>query len=106
MSRYGYPAVEWADDPAKFYARHMYREWFYGPFDSLDEVRALVRNLDEREPWWDYDGFAVTRGSPVRDLAALPRVPRSEWAEGLTRVVWEGVFDETGRRVGWTRVSG
>jgi hypothetical protein len=68
MNYTDYPITSTPTDPTKFYGQLLYRDWFFGPFDTLEQVRELVRDLDAHDPFWSYDGFGVMRG-------------RADWAE-------------------------
>lgn len=51
------------DQPDKFYFRIMYREWFFGPFDSEQEVIDAVITLDKFDSYWDYDCVTFIKGA-------------------------------------------
>ena len=50
------------DQPDKFYFRIMFREFFFGPFDSEEDVIAATITLDRFDEWWDYDAVTYIKG--------------------------------------------
>lgn len=68
MEYHKLPTVKDPTDPNKIYFRLMYREFFYGPFDTKEEVSKAMAILDTWDKMWDYDGFCIIRGlSPLPD---------------------------------------
>jgi hypothetical protein len=47
----------------KMYLRLLYHEFFW-EFDTIEEIKAFVRKMDEEEPMWDYDCFTIHKGDP------------------------------------------
>ena len=43
--------------------RNLYHTFFWGPFDTLEDLTQAVILLDEVSPGWDYNPFCVVRGS-------------------------------------------
>ena len=43
--------------------RLMYREFFFGPFGTEDELTAAILSLDEWDAMWDYDCFCIIHGA-------------------------------------------
>ena len=70
----GFPTVSWPNDPTKYYVQLGYRTWFYGPFDSVEDVQNFRRTMTERDPYWNYDGAGTCRGNP-----AATDVMQLEW---------------------------
>ena len=50
-------------DPNAMYIRVLYRPFFLGPFESEDAVIAAIKQLDEADPYWDYDPSSIIRGA-------------------------------------------
>lgn len=42
----------------------MYHEFFYGPFADEAAIVAALKTLDQADPYWDYDCFAIHYGNP------------------------------------------
>lgn len=60
--RVGEPTVSWPTDPAKYYIHCMFHEFFWGPYNSPDEVRAAAKRMTARDEYWNYDPATVVRG--------------------------------------------
>lgn len=58
----GEPTVSWPTDPNSFYIHVMYHEFFYGPYSSIEEVRAARERLDAKDEYWNYDCDAIVKG--------------------------------------------
>jgi len=62
------PTVKNPVCPDKFYFRLMYHEFFFGPFNTKDDVSKALADLDTWNEMWDYDSFCIIRGmSPLPD---------------------------------------
>ena len=58
------PIAQAPDNPEAIYIHILYTTFFIGPFFSMDEMIATVKELDRRDSTWDYDCFAVFNGNP------------------------------------------
>ena len=77
--RHGVPTCLRPDDPNALYFRCMFHEFFYGPFKTEAELVAALRMLDQADPMWDYDCFAIYYGDPKA----------TDWVSGLPFVSGE-----------------
>ena len=60
------PTTKEPTESDKFYFRLMYHEFFFGPFDTEDDVSQALVKLDAWDPMWDYDCFCIMHGeSPL-----------------------------------------
>lgn len=82
--RNGLPTCRHPEDPTKYYFRVMYREWFFGPFDSPIAVGEAMKKLDDEDFMWDYDCVATLRGAnplPSDYVGGFPVLTDSERAK-------------------------
>ncbi len=50
----------------KFYFRVTYSTFFFGPFDTENDVAIALKALDAWDEMWDYDSFCIIHGvSPL-----------------------------------------
>jgi len=40
----------------------MYHEFFWGPYQSLEELEAARKRLDAQDEYWNYNGDATVKG--------------------------------------------
>jgi len=68
MNKPKIPTVKYPTKSDNLYFRLMYHEFFFGPFDSKEDVSKALAELDAWDEMWDYDGFFIIRGlSPLPD---------------------------------------
>jgi hypothetical protein len=57
--------------PTNVYVYKMYREFYWGPFDSVEDARAFYWAEKAEDPYFDYDGILCTRGVEVMPESSL-----------------------------------
>lgn len=62
------PTTQTPDNPNALYFRIMYREFFFGPFETEKQLVSALKQLDTDDPYWDYDCFCIHYGkNPLPD---------------------------------------
>jgi hypothetical protein len=56
------PTTQKPNDPNKFYFRVWYTTFFFGGFDSIEEVGEAMKQLDKLDRMWDYNTFSIIKG--------------------------------------------
>lgn len=72
-----------ANDSNKMYLRLLYHTFFW-EFDTIDEIKQFVKEMDEKDPMWDYDCYTIhkgdhrwgTKGFGCFDFEFLPEVKK------------------------------
>jgi hypothetical protein len=61
--KHGIPTTTEPNRPECLYMRNMFHEFFWGPFETEDELEAAVAKLDVADPYWDYEAFCIIHGA-------------------------------------------
>ena len=93
--RSGVPTCAHPVDPQALYVRCMFHSFFYGPFADDAAVIAALRTLDDADPYWDYDSFAIHYGAdPLpADYVGGFRFVTPEQRAAIEKGRWEGKVD-------------
>ena len=60
------PTTQTPTESNKFYFRIAFRVFFFGPFNTEEEVSMAMSKLDVYDPMWDYDSYCIIYGkSPL-----------------------------------------
>lgn len=51
-----------ADATGKYYLYLGYRDFYYGPFETEEQIIETAIEFDRKDIYWRYDGFQVVEG--------------------------------------------
>lgn len=90
--------MSWPDDPTKYYIGRMFHDFYWGPYDSLDQARIARIRMTILDPLWNYDPDGIVLGDDCpasqRDSSKLRFIPSSVYENDIPASFYENVIDE------------